>query len=107
MSTKTYPFSVRKHAHDIEYYHNHLFNTIHDMEVGTIPMDKERYDRMSDMYYGPLMELYEKVLTEGNGYTVQLTGAEIGLAKKIVAWASESRAAHLIEAGKREHLQYC
>lgn len=47
---KTYYFSVRKHAHDIEFYRNRLFNTMKDMESGEIPMDKKRYDRIYAMY---------------------------------------------------------
>lgn len=100
---KTYYFSVAKHAHDIEYYHNHLYNVMHDMEVGTIPMDAKLYDRMYDMFYGPLMDLYEAILNSNNGYTVQLTGPQIALAKRIVFWASERRANHC----KPEYRKYC
>ena len=35
------------------------------------------------------------------------TGEQLGLARKIVAWASERRATHIIEAGKYDYLQYC
>lgn len=81
-SEKTYPFSVRKHAHDIEFYRNRLFNTMHDMEMGEIPMDTKRYDRIYD-------------------------GKQIGLAKKIVIWASETRAQSCIERGRLDLLKYC
>ena len=104
---KTYYFSVKKHAHDIEYYHNHLYNTMRDMESGEIPWDEKRYDRISDLYYGELQELYEMMFNSRDGITVQLTGKQIALAKKIVAWASESRANSLIRAGKTQYLQYC
>ena len=107
MAEKTYPFSVQKHAHDIEYYHNHLYCTMCDMENGTIPMDQKRYDKIYDMLYGPLEELYEMMFTSRDGRVVYLTGKQIALAKKIVFWASESRAHHLIEAGKLDYLRYC
>lgn len=104
---KTYPFSVQKHAHDVEYYHNHLFNVMADMESGEIPMDNSRYDKIHDLYYGDLMELYEAMFNSRDGRVVYLTGKQIGLAKKITVWASERRANNLIRAGKTEYLQYC
>lgn len=105
--TKTYPFSMSKHAHDIEYYHNHLFNIMKGMESGEIPMDAARYDKIYDMYYGQLADLMNAIYSCCNPYVVQLTGPQIGLAKKIVFWASESRARHVIESGKLHNLQYC
>lgn len=107
MKEKLYPFSIQKHAHDIEYYHNHLWNTMKDMERDIIPMNAERYDRIYDFYYGELMELYEKMFDSRDGYVTYLTGKQIGLAKKIVVWASERRAQHCIENGKIEYLKYC
>lgn len=104
---KTYYFSVRKHAHDIEFYRNRLFNTMCDMESGEIPMDSARYDRIYDFYYGELEDLYHMMFTSRDGITVQLTGRQIALAKKIVVWASEQRAASCIAAGRYDLLQYC
>lgn len=103
---KTYPFSITKHGHDIELYHNRLFNTMCDMESGEIPYDAKRYEAIHDMYYGPLMELMEAV---HGSYTpiAQLTGEQIGLAKRIVTWASETRAASCIQRGRMDLLQYC
>lgn len=104
---KTYYFSVQKHAHDIELYRNRLYNTMADMESGAIPMDSKRFDRIWNMYHGPLEELYEMMFSSRDGVTVQLTGPQIALAKKIVAWAHEDRAAKCIAAGKYHLLQYC
>lgn len=104
---KKYPFSTAKHAHDIEFYRNRLFNTMYAMESGEIPMDAKRYDRIHDMYYGELEELYNAVCyNTRDGRISYLTGKQIGLAKKIVFWASEQRANSLIEAGKTQYLQY-
>ena len=103
---KTYPFSM-KHAHDIEFYHNRLFNIMRDMESGEIPMDSERYDRISDMYDGPLEDLMNAIMSSRNPYVVQLTGKQIGLAKKIVIWASETRAQSCIERGRLDLIKYC
>ncbi len=104
---KLYPFSVAKHAHDIEYYHNHLYCTMRDMEDGDIPFDSERYDKMHDLYYGDLWELYAAMFDSSDGHLVYLTGKQIALAKKIVFWASDRRASHLVDAKKTEYLQYC
>ena len=104
---KTYYFSVRKHAHDIMFYRNRLWNTMHDMESGEIPMDRERYDRIYDFYYGPLEELTDMLQSTRDGITVQLTGPQIALAKKIVMWASEERANSCIRAGRLDLLRYC
>ena len=103
---KTYPFSIAKHGHDIELYHNRLFNTMCDMENGEIPMDAARHNRIHDMYYGLLMELMEAI---NGSYSpiAQLTGPQIGLAKKIVFWASETRANSCIERGRLDLVKYC
>lgn len=104
---KTYYFSVQKHAHDIEFYRNRLKNTLGDMENGTIPMDSARYDRIWNLLNGELEDLYMMMFESRDGKTVQLTGKQLTLAKKIVAWASEQRASTLIENGKYEYLQHC
>ncbi len=104
---KKYPFSIQKHAHSIEFYHNHLFNTMKAMENGEIPMDEVRHDQMYDFYHGELRELYEAMFDSRDGKIVYLTGKQIGLAKKIVIWASEQRANSLIRAGKTQYLRYC
>lgn len=103
---KTYPFSLSKHAHDIELYHNRLFNTMCDMESGEIPMDAARYNEIHDMYYGPLQDLMNAIYGSRSPIA-QLTGPQIGLAKEIVAWASETRAASCIERGRFDLLKYC
>ena len=48
---KTYPFSAAKHAHDIVFYANRLFNTMAAMDANEIPYDADRYKRIEDMYY--------------------------------------------------------
>lgn len=104
---KTYYFSVRKHAHDITFYRNRLFCILHDMEIGNIPMDKERYDRLYDFYHGELEELHNMMFSSRDGITVQLTGKQIALAKQVVAWANEERANRLVAAGKSKYFSYC
>ena len=104
---KRYPFSAEKHAHDIEFYYNRISNTMADMETGEIPMDSERYDKLYDMKYGPLMDLMNTLAGACCCPVVYLTGKQIGLAKKIVAWASETRAATCISKGRYDLVKYC
>lgn len=101
---KKYPFSAAKHAHDIEFYHNRLFNTMCEMESGDIPMDKKKYEWMLDVY-DKVDELREQMC--GCAPVVYLTGKQIGLAKQIVMWASEERASICIKNGRYDLLQYC
>lgn len=106
-TVKTYPFSVAKHAHDIEFYRNKLYNTMRDMENNEIPMDRKQYKAISDMYYGELQELYEMMFNSRDGRIVYLTGKQIGLAKKIVEWARNTRYNTQLAHGKYWNLQYC
>ena len=78
-----------------------------DMEDGEIPYDEKRFDRIEEMYYGPLAELYDAVTSSRDGRVAMLTGPQIALAKQIVIWASETRAATCIEHGRLNNLQYC
>lgn len=107
-TNKLYPFSIQKHAHDIEFYRNRLFNIMHDMESGEIPMDTKRYNRIMDMYEGALEELYDAVrFSTRDGHIAWLTGAQISLAKRIVFWASNERATACEAAGRTDLIQYC
>ena len=104
MATKLYPFSLQKHGHDIEFYHNRLFNTKCAMESGEIPMDAKRYDAIVDMLDGDLRELREEGLYNSrDGRICWLTGKQLNLAKRITFWASEERASHC----KPAYRQYC
>ena len=104
---KRYPFSAAKHAHDIEFYANKIWLTMREMEDGEIPMDVERYNRLNDMYYGPLNELRQAFAGACVRPVIYLTGKQIGLAKKIVVWASETRAATCIKNGRYDLIKYC
>lgn len=101
---KRYPFSAAKHAHDIEFYHNRLFNSMREMECGDAPWDDKKYDWMEEMY-----DKVEEIRNEMFGCppVVYLTGKQIGLAKQIVAWASNERARICIKNGRYDLVQYC
>lgn len=104
---KTYPFSVQKHAHSIEFYYNRLKNTLYDIESGETKATKAEYEKLYDLLHGKVQELYEAMFNSRDGKVVYLTGEQIGLAKQIVTWASEERAKSLIKAGKLDYLKYC
>ena len=107
MKEKMYPFSVAKHAHDIEFYRNRLYCILTDMENGDKPMDKKRYNSLSNFYYNELQELYLAMFNSRDGKVVYLTGKQISLAKKIVTWASNKRYDIQIKNGNYKNLHYC
>lgn len=90
---KLYPFSLQKHAHDIEFKKNRTFNVRADMESGAIPWNDAEYDRL-DKDYQELSDLLCVVLSGSrDGLTSWLTGSQLGKAKEVVAWAGMARAA--------------
>ena len=105
---KTYPFSAAKHAHDIELYWNRMRNILDEMLTGEIPMDSARYDAIEKAIEDPVFKsLLSKIYSACCRPVIYLTGPEIGKAKEIVAWASETRAASCIARGRYDLLKYC
>lgn len=104
---KTYPFSTEKHAHDIEFYVNRLRNTMSDMDCGEIPYDKAAYEAMDRAVESPILASIRNKMCGACGRTIWLTGPEIGLAKEIVVWARETRAATCLKNGRYDLLKYC
>ena len=88
---KYYPFSMSKQIADIDYYRNHLLETMRRMDDGDIPMDIERYDRIHDMLHGDLEDLYEMLEKCRGEKTAYITEGQYELAQKIVKWASSRR----------------
>lgn len=105
---KMYPFSTRKYAHDIELYRNRIYNTMHDMINGEIEYDQQRLEKLEKMYYGELERLYDAVMfNTKDGNISYLDGNQLALAKRIVVWASETRANSCIERGRYDLIKYC
>ena len=108
MSVKTYPFSAAKHAHDIEFFRNRMLNIMDDMICGEIPMNREWYDATEKLMDSDLFRsMFDKVIGACCRPVIYLTGPEIGLAKKIMGWASETRAATCVKNGRYDLLKYC
>ena len=106
--TKLYPFSRRNHAHDIEFYRNRIKNVLYAMDSGDIPYDARRYNRLETMLNGPLEDLYNAMyFNSSDGIVCYLTGSQIALAKRIIVWAHEQRAAACVEAGRLDLVKYC
>lgn len=103
---KKYPFSVQKHAHDIEFRMNRVWIILREMEQGDIQWDEKMYDNLT-AHMEELQELLDAVMYNGDGRIAYLTGKQIGLAKDCIAWASDVRANTLIKNGKTEYLLYC
>lgn len=84
---KKYPFSLKKHAHDLEYRRNRAKNELGDKQInGTLKAgEEEKYQKLID-------DLAEITLTwpDRNGI-VWLTGKQYGLAIESVGWAESMR----------------
>lgn len=91
-STKLYPFSTAKHAHDIEYRYNRVKNELCDYFDGELELSNDEFDALCDLKEA-LTDLLEAVLNSRDGRICYLTGKQIGLAKECVMWATNSRAA--------------
>lgn len=103
---KLYPFSVQKHAHDIEFRRNRVFCQIHDEQCGETEMSEWDYQQLINLH-DRLTDLLNAVLYNSrDGKVAYLTGPQIALAKETVAWASNTRANSLIKAGKTQYLKY-
>lgn len=88
MKQKLYPFSVQKHAHDIEYRRNFVFCRMADSNTGVI----------SEIHFNDLHKLHQDLTSlllavkdSRDGKVAYLTGKQIGLAKETVAWAANAR----------------
>lgn len=105
MAAKLYPFSVQKHAHDIEFARNRTRNLMSEIELEERKATSEEYNAICDRYEA-LTSLLLAVLDNRDGRTAYLTGPQIALAKECILWASNTRAERLIAADKIGYLQY-
>jgi len=88
---RLYPFSMQKHAHDIEFMCNRVRNIMYDMEAGDIPYNEKEYDKLEEKF-DKLTALLSSVLSNSrDGRISWLTGPEIALAKEAVVWAEHER----------------
>lgn len=99
---KRYPFSLTKHAHDVEYRRCFVWNRVHDYfdEYGVPENELEALEKE--------LELLDDLTTSmtantRDGRVTWLTGKEYGLARDCVVWARERRMSHC----KPEYAQYC
>ena len=84
---KKYPFSLNRHAHDLEFRRNRAMNELYDKQMNNTLKDgeEERFQKLID-------DLAEILLTfpDGNN-VVWITGKQYGLARESVAWAEAMR----------------
>ena len=86
---KMYPFSARKHAHDIELVKNRAYNMAYEASnLG----DTDKADKCWDLY-DRAIELLEAIQDGMQGWSgvTMLTGPMIGSAKEMVLIAAEIR----------------
>lgn len=82
MTTKRYPFSLRKHEHDILFRRNRALNEWYDTE------DEDKKDKLQKLI-DDLADI-TSYFPDNRGI-VWLTGKEYGLAKESVMWAESHR----------------
>lgn len=104
-NTKLYPFSMAKHAHDVEYRRNRVKNELCDYFDGELKLSDKDFNKLCELEQN-LTELLQAMLNSSNGRVCYLTGKQIGLAKECVEWARNSRASALMTSGKTQYLQY-
>lgn len=90
MKEKRYPFSIQKHAHDIEFRRNFVFNRMTDADEGVI--DKQLFNSLYQTHQRLTALLLAVMNSSRDGRIAWLTGPQIGLAKETVAWANNCRA---------------
>lgn len=90
-TTKTYPFSIAKHGHDIEFRYNRLKNMMCDYFDGELDLNDAQFDRLEEELE-LVKEAYLTILnTPGNGRVVWVDGRTLGILKECVAWAAAER----------------
>lgn len=92
---KLYPFSIQKHAHDIEFRYNRMCNVLSEMQTapefgGRTDYTHEEFDKLYDEIE-EFREVYEAMF-HGYSSVAWLTGRQLSLAKDAVAWAHDTRA---------------
>ena len=96
MAKKLYPFSMSKHAHDLELARNVLFNYYICNDEASAKLKKWAEDRR---------EKLGNILLKSNGYVAWLTGEEYGLANKAMSWAVSFRVAANDEMIRQRYLR--
>lgn len=84
---KRYPFSLQKHAHDIELMKNVAYNTMHDLQM----QDSDKANKYEQIYRELSALLTAMLDNSRDGKVTFLTGKEIGKAKEMVFMANEYR----------------
>ena len=91
MTRKLYPFSLTKHAHDIEFRYNRLKNMESDYFAGDLQLTKAEYDSLQKELE-LVTKAYHTILTTfSDGRVVWVDGATLGILKECVAWATTER----------------
>lgn len=91
VETNNIRFNAKVHMEEIEEYRQHLFTVMIGMEDGDVPMDVSRYDRIYDLFYGDLWDLYEVLAKRDGKDYVYITEEQMELAQKIISLMSKKR----------------
>lgn len=91
---KLYPFSLQKHAHDVDFARNRAKNIKSDIESGELKATDAEYDDVC-IKIDKLTDLLLAVTDSRDGRVAWITGEQMGLAKEMIAWADCERAARM------------
>lgn len=91
---KKYPFSLTKHAHDIEFRYNRLKNLESEYFAGDVCLTNEEFDKL-EKELEKVTKAYEVILsTFSDGRVVWVDGKTLCILKECVLWASTERDTH-------------
>lgn len=79
MSTKKYPFSMRKYGHNIELAYNHQWNICREMEDGERSFDKKAFDHLTELGDAYALAIGKEI--------AWVDGRTYGILKEASVWA--------------------
>ena len=82
-------FNAKKYAESITRYYDEVRETLHKMDWGKLPKERETYEKLQDLLNNELGTLVAAVFNaEWDGRDVYVTPGELALADKVFAWAT-------------------
>ena len=82
-------FNAKKYAESITRYYDEVRETLHKMDWGQLPKERETYEMLKGLLNNELAALVAAIFdAEWDGRDVYVTPGELALADKVLAWAT-------------------
>lgn len=82
-------FNAKKYAESITRYYYEVRETLHKMDWGQLPKERETYEMLKGLLNNELAALVAAIFdAEWDGRDVYVTSGELALADKVLAWAT-------------------